>query len=1148
MKTLKKTLCLVLAVVMVVGALVLPASAAYKDNTDIGKDYTAAVTNLTTWHVMEGDANGNFKPKASIQRQEMAAIIYRLLTGDNKGYGKDNSAIYTPYAAKFTDVDAKGWAAGYIGYCANKGIIVGTNEAQTTFEPTREIPGNDVLCMLLRALGFGKNKEYQGADWSKHIYDDANRLHLTDNITSKLKDISQRQEVALMTYNASQTARVTWSDAEKDYIPYVDPNDPNSKANIPLIDTTSVKDVTDPATQTYDKFGIPQDSTTTHTIEFTYPVAHRTFSWTTTNTTPAKGEWWEPVTECDVAKALGIGTTTAGATSGTLKTYTNGTGNVGTDIIEALDTINTIGHQGRHTIAYSDRIVYIDTYLAKVTKTYEKVLDPNDHVMIQDALADVEIYSNHVANPNTTASGNVALAATSAVATGTITNTGNVYKKGDMLLVNVLTKTPYNALAGASFGTTEILNVQPASTATVTIASIKQDPMNFNLPTEAAGKLTEVGFVGTNGTTYYYNFTYGYNAEADPTGKSVQRVTTEDIGKTYTVYLDTKGNVLGLAPVVNAPKFGVLTEAGLVQVTGTLNQYVIAFKVLLPENQTVTVYGADPDTNKPYTDAAKAQTYINLIKTNLAINPTDAGILVQLVPQAGGYYTLVAAGKGANNTGTFGAVGIATANNAVFERGEADALNLTKTGSGMTSTVNGTGKAAPYVNVGAGMGIGDLLVDNTTVFFVGNYEYKYTAKEYQFTGFTISNGFKSLKDLSYNDTVPASSASVTGNTNHIDGNTAPKLELAAFDEDLDGYADYVMVLNANHQEVPAAVETFNYAFLLMGSKFVTTDIDHNVYNYAIFNGAMGNTLTATAAAAKGIQNTGLYVYSNTTVNGYDKVIFVSGNASTPTPTPSTPDWSIDAVTSGTGWLVKDGVLVVGPNGSTASTSQDRGTVGLANLGDSKATGAPVNDKYLTLADNVDVYLINTTTGVSVKTPYDLTTLDDANVYGQCAIAYQFDANGYVNLIYIIEKARADDTHEPATEINTISIGVTNADFRVTRPVYGAKFNIASITNENGNTVSASNVTLDVVWQRSDSPASTAKTWVDCAKDEFFNGNFYYRIVVKVTVKDGYIFDSALATGDVTTSPAFTTDKFELSTDCKTLTIYSIAYQPRPQNS
>ena len=1138
MKTLKKTLCLVLAVVMVVGALVLPASAAYKDVNDIGADYKAAVEMLDNWNVMEGDATGNFKPKASIQRQEMAAIIYRLLTGDNEGYGKDNSAIYTPYAAKFTDVDAKGWAAGYIGYCVNKGIIVGVNAEGTLFDPTRAIPGNDVLCMLLRALGYGKNKEYQGADWAKHIASDATRLHLTDGITSKLDAISQRQEVALMTYQAATATRVTWSNAEKDYIPYVDPNDPSSEPNIPLVKASKPTSKTDDPND----FGQPGSKTDTYNFEFTYPVKSVTDKWTVT-TAPAMVDYWEPVTECDVAEAIGLGDTVKDSQSFT--TYTNGIKNVGTDTIEALDTINTIGHQGRHTLVYKDNkvIVYIDTYLAKVTSTTSEVLDPNSHVMVQGATATLDIYSNRVANPNTTASGNIALAADPILATGTIKNT-NGYVKGDMILVNVLTKAPYNAMrtatGKASFDVTEdateIFDLGKANTAEVTIASIKQDPLNFDLPTEKPSALTEVGFVGTNGTAYYYNFTYGYN-----NGSSTQRVTTEDINKTYTVYLDTQGNVLGLAPVVNAPKFGVLTEAGLVQVTGTLNQYVIGYKVLLPDGQTVTVYGVNPDTNKPYTDAAKAQTYINLIKTNLAINPMDAGILIQLVPQAGGYYTLVAAGKGANNTGTFGAVGIATTNNAVFERGEADALDLK---TGMTSVSTGTWKAAPYVNVGSSkMYIDDLLVDNTTVFFVGNYEYKYTANEYQFTNFTVTRGFKSIKDLSYNDTVPASSASATqNNTNYIDGNKDPKLELAAFDEDLDGYADYVMVLNANHQEVPAAVETFNYAFLLMGSKFVTTDIDHNVYNYAIFNGAMGNTLTATAAAAKGIQNTGLYVYSNNTINGYDKVIFVSGNASTPTPTPSIPDWSIDAVTSGTGWLVKDGVLVVGPNGPTASTSQNRGTVGLANLGNARATGAPVNDKYLTLADNVDVYLINTTTGASVKTPYDLTTLDNADVYGQNAIAYQFDANGYVNLIYIIEKGRADSTHEPGTLISKVDITVSFAGFKDKAPTASGATVTVTPTPANSAPDNTPTVTKSVKWQwfNTDPGTENFNQWIDCEADECFNIAYDYRMVITLTASTGNYFDSTttivpngwgIASQTVPTSAT------------QTLTIYSVYSHP-----
>ncbi len=1114
MKTLKKTLCLVLAVVMVVGALVLPASAAYKDVNDIGADYKDAVEMLDNWNVMEGDATGNFKPKASIQRQEMAAIIYRLLTGDNEGYGKDNSAIYTPYAAKFTDVDAKGWAAGYIGYCANKGIIVGVNAEGTLFDPTRPIPSNDVLCMLLRALGYGMNKEYQGADWSKHIVADANRLHLTDGITTQLGTTtpSQRQEVALMTYNAATAKRVTWSDAEKDYIPYVDPNDPDSKANISLIDKFTETKTT---TQTdYEKaFGMPGTTTTVHNFEFTYPVKSVPGSWPSTSTPPVK-EYWTAVPECDVAEFLGLGEETAHESSGPMTTYTNGTGNIGSDTIVATDMVNTIGHQGRRTLVYADQIVYVDTYLARVTGTRAEVKDPAGHV-ITTAQATLMVYSNRVANPNT-ATTTRSPSATAIIATATIDT--DKYAVGDMLRVNVVTTAPYNAFDNQ---TVKVIAHEKVTTESVTIARIERDAANWDLHGVNANTLTEVGFTGTNGKTYLYNYTYGYNTEAAPVnGSSVQRIVTQDIGKTYTVYLDSHDNVLGvdLKPVSD---IGVVTSVNIALVTGTTNQYVVAYNVLMPDGSTTTVYGVEPATQKPYTSAARAQAAANTFwNTNANANPAslvngenkDAGILARITPIANGYYRVVAAGTAgstdANNsyTGTL-------APNRVLERGEANAFWLASLTN--TSTPNSTGTNYPaYIGRVGPTTINNVLVDDTTVYFVANYEYNYTANEYQFKNFIIREGFKSVTDMRYSNVIPNATtatgpAPLTGGTANIDGQAAASLnlEVSAFDTDTDGYADYVLVLNDNLQQVPTPVTVLNYAYLMNNRRFASTTSDQNVYG-AIIDGVAGKTLTLTAVASSNVLDTGLYTYADQTINGWNAVNFVSPTTATAT---GNPYWGVAATgTTSAGWLVKDDVLVVDPSSTSAGSSMDRGQFNGTTF------NGPAVDKYLTIANDCKVFLVNPTTGSSTPQPYALTTLDDADVYGTNEIVYQFDANGYVNLIYIVAKGGDETTRDPATQIqsmtwtlsgNKVDVGASTAWKGTPKTVTGNPSNFVAPTT--------SSVSISCEWQYLDTDPAVAK-WVK-AGDNFL-ADTTYRLVVTMTAADGYAFASNF-TASVNRSPA-----------------------------
>ena len=448
MKTLKKTLCLVLAVVMVVGALVLPASAKdYGDIESVGKDYKTAVTTLQTWRIMEGDNAGNFKPEASIQRQEMAAIVYRVMTGDIKDAdGKDNSAIYAPYAtAKFADVKATDWAAGYIGYCANKGIVLGTNDAQTTFEPTRAIPANDVLAMLLRCLGYTQKDEFTGANWADKVGALATRLGLTEKITRALNEASQRQEVAQMTYKAAAAAsRVTWSDSEQDYIPYVDPNDPGSKANDKLV----VQSGGDTSTSSKrDQWGGVGDTTTNATkVTFYYPVPSVSKEVVAASSaSSAKATYTTAVSQCDLAAKLGEKKTFHA------DVYTNGIENKTTTTIDPLNTTAQIGAQGRQTLVYKNPkfdstkddsaanpsyiIVYKDTLLAKVTNVTKSTKDAQDHIKTKAALT-LTVYVGYVGSKGSVTSSTAAADNSAVVSVTLSSDTDYTYAKGDYVLVN----------------------------------------------------------------------------------------------------------------------------------------------------------------------------------------------------------------------------------------------------------------------------------------------------------------------------------------------------------------------------------------------------------------------------------------------------------------------------------------------------------------------------------------------------------------------------------------------------------------------------------------------------------------------------------------------------------------------------------------
>ena len=116
------------------------------------------------WVFSKGYEDGSFKPENKITRAEVATIIYRIYTKDVAK--NDKSGLYASYN-KFTDMAGAGWAAGYIGYCANAELVKGYPDG--TFKPSGNVTGYEVLAMILRAVGYDKNGEFTGADWALNV-------------------------------------------------------------------------------------------------------------------------------------------------------------------------------------------------------------------------------------------------------------------------------------------------------------------------------------------------------------------------------------------------------------------------------------------------------------------------------------------------------------------------------------------------------------------------------------------------------------------------------------------------------------------------------------------------------------------------------------------------------------------------------------------------------------------------------------------------------------------------------------------------------------------------------------------------------------------------------------------------------------------
>jgi hypothetical protein len=132
----------------------------------------------------------------------MAKMISFILNG-----GKDINATYK---ASCTFADAKDhWAAGYIGYCATKGIINGKSE--TVFAPNAEVTGVEAAKMLLCALGYSAETEgLTGAAWAGNTLNLAADLDLFNRIDAEPGVGMTRELAAQLLFNGLGTEMVKY--------------------------------------------------------------------------------------------------------------------------------------------------------------------------------------------------------------------------------------------------------------------------------------------------------------------------------------------------------------------------------------------------------------------------------------------------------------------------------------------------------------------------------------------------------------------------------------------------------------------------------------------------------------------------------------------------------------------------------------------------------------------------------------------------------------------------------------------------------------------------------------------------------------------------------------------------------------------------
>ena len=381
---MKKLLALVLALVMTLSLCTI-SNAAFADAKDVNADYEEAVAVLNGMGVFKGYEDGSFKPTGAITRAEVAAIVYRLYTGDVKDKQAD---LYAGYG-KFNDMAGAQWAAGYVGFCANAGFVKGYGDGK--FGPSDPVTGYQALAMILRAVGYGKNGEFEGADWELHVAQIAQQLKVLKNVKNvSLKTAATRELVAELLFQVAANVDTVEYTPAFGYVA-------NELVNVDA-ETLGEKNFglkTEAATK--DDFGRPcykwvNDKTGSKKVTYATINAAAVLSYEN-----------QEVTAADLWTDLGMTTTSTNAgkpadytQKADVKTYTDGDSNTDTITAKSGDKTNKLGGKGSTVEVYEESTdnngvvtycaVVINTYVDVVEKWNKAVTNKNDEITEKESI------------------------------------------------------------------------------------------------------------------------------------------------------------------------------------------------------------------------------------------------------------------------------------------------------------------------------------------------------------------------------------------------------------------------------------------------------------------------------------------------------------------------------------------------------------------------------------------------------------------------------------------------------------------------------------------------------------------------------------------------------------------------------------------
>lgn len=196
---MKKSLLSLALAGSMLSALAVPAFAATPSDV-VGKPVQSAVEQLTALGIVNGYADGTYKPDNTITRAELAKIVI-VATGN-----ESSANLMANTAPAFKDVKKGVWYTGYINAAAAKGFIQGYNGK---FRPNDTIKFEEVVAILVRALGY--QDKYLSGSWPYNVLLQADEVGLFDGVDAANGTNATRGVVAELTSNTLDKQLVSYN-------------------------------------------------------------------------------------------------------------------------------------------------------------------------------------------------------------------------------------------------------------------------------------------------------------------------------------------------------------------------------------------------------------------------------------------------------------------------------------------------------------------------------------------------------------------------------------------------------------------------------------------------------------------------------------------------------------------------------------------------------------------------------------------------------------------------------------------------------------------------------------------------------------------------------------------------------------------------